>query len=121
MPNSFQVLVVAPDYGLRRSLEFALEVEGFAVLSFDDVNAALASPSTAAGGCIVVDEEALLNDPRAMTAVRGFHKPILLLVDCSRSTPDVLGVRVLRKPLLGNALITAIRLTDQFAGTGQPT
>ncbi|PSH57133.1 hypothetical protein CU100_17920 [Phyllobacterium endophyticum] len=115
------MLVIAPDYGLRRSLEFALEVEGFAVLSFDDVNAALASPGTAAGSCVVVDEEALLNDPLAMAAVRRFHKAVLLLVDRSRSMPDILGVRVLRKPILGNALITAIRLTDQSAGTGQPT
>src|SRR5688572_3333385 len=111
LSNPFRVLVVAPDYGLRRSLEFALEVEGLAVLSFDDVNAALASPSTATGSCFVVDEEALLNHPLAMAVVREFHKPVLLLVDRSRSMPDVLGVRVLRKPLLGNALITAIRLT----------
>jgi len=110
LSNSFQVVVVVPDYGLRRSLEFALEVESFAVVSFDDVNAALASPSTAAASCVVLDEEAFLNDPLAMTVVRGFHKPVLLLVDHSRGIPDALGVRVLRKPLLGNALIRAIRL-----------
>ena len=121
MSNPFQVLVVAPDYGLRRSLEFALEVEGFAVLSFDDVNAALASPGTAESSCVVVDEEALLNDPFATAAVTQFHKPILLLVDRSRSMLDVLGVRVLRKPILGNALITAVRLTDRTGGAGQST
>ena len=110
LSNSSQVVVVVPDYGLRRSLEFALEVEGFAVLAFDEVNAAIASPSAGEARCIVVDEEALLNDPLAMAVVKGFHKPVLLLVDRSRGIPDALGVRVLRKPLLGNALIRAIRL-----------
>jgi len=121
LSSSIQVLVVAPDYGLRRSLEFALEVEGFAVLSFDDVSAALASPSAAQGSCVIVDEEALLNDPLAMAAVRRFHKHVLLLVDRSRSMPDALGVRVLRKPILGNALITAIRMTEKAGGAGQST
>lgn len=121
MSNSSQVLVVAPDYGLRRSLQFALEVEGFAVLSFDDVNAALASPSAAEGSCVIVDEEALLDEPFAMAAVRRFHRPVLLLVDRSRPMPDMRGVRMLRKPILGNALITAIRLTDEAGGAGQHT
>jgi DNA-binding response OmpR family regulator len=115
------VLVIAPDLGLRRSLEFALEVEGFAVLTFDDVNAALSSPSTAQGSCVVIDEEALLNDPSAMAAMERLHKPVILLADRSLSIPDVLGIRMLRKPLLGNALITAVRLTDQSAGAGQST
>ena len=116
MSNLSQVVVVAPDYGLRRSLEFALEVEGFAVLAFDDVNAALASPRAAEGSCVVVDEEALLNDPFAMAAVRRFHKPVLLLVDRSRPVPDAIGIRVLQKPVIGNALIRAIKLTGETDG-----
>lgn len=117
LSNSSQVVVVVPDYGLRRSLEFALEVEGFAVLAFDEVNAAIASPSAGEARCIVVDEEALLNDPSAIAAVRQFHKPVLLLVDRSRPGPDTTDVRVFRKPVIGNALIRAIKLTGDRDGT----
>jgi DNA-binding response OmpR family regulator len=112
LSNSSQVLVVAPDRGLRRSLEFALEVEGFVVVSFEDLTAALASPRAAEGTCVVIDEDALLNDPLAMTAVRRFNKPAFLLIDRTRSVPESLGIRVLRKPVLGNALITAVKAAE---------
>jgi hypothetical protein len=117
LSNSSQVVVVVPDDGLRRSLEFALEVEGFAVVAFEGVNAALALPSAAGAICIVVDEEALMNDPFAIAAIRQFHKPVLLLVDRSRPVPDAMDIRVLRKPVIGNALIRAIKLTGNGDGT----
>jgi hypothetical protein len=103
---------------LRRSLEFALEVEGFTVLSFEDLTPALASPHVADGTCIVIDEEALLNDAFAMAAVRQFKKPVLLLIDRSQTVPEVLGIRVLRKPVFGNALIRAIKLAGEPGSAG---
>jgi DNA-binding NtrC family response regulator len=112
LSSSSQVLVVAPDRGLRRSLEFALEVEGFVVVSFEDLTAALESPRAAEGACVVIDEDAFLNDPLAMTAVRRFNKPALLLIDRTRSVPESFGIRVLRKPVLGNALITAVKAAE---------
>ena len=117
MSNSCQVLVVAPDYGLRRSLEFALEVEGFAVLAYEGLTAALASPRAAEDTCMVIDEEAVSNDPFAIAALRQFKAPIWLLMDGSRPIPDAPGVRVLRKPVLGNALIRAIRLAGDTTST----
>lgn len=109
MSSPNQVLVVAPDYGLRRSLEFALEVEGFTVVSYEGLTAALASPSEAVDACIVVDEEAIANDPFAIAALRQFKRPILLLTDGSRPIPGPPVARSLRKPVLGNALIRAVR------------
>lgn len=112
MSSSRTVLVIAPDHGLRRSIEFALEVEGFAVFSFEQLTPALASPHVADGICIVIDEEALLSDPFAMAAVKQITQPALLLVDRSRTMPEVLSIKILRKPILGNALIRAVRSTD---------
>ena len=112
MTNSSQILVVAPDRGLRRSLEFALEVEGFIVLPFEDVTAALASPRAAEGACVVIDEDALLNDPLATATLQQFKRPTVLLVDRSQPVPESLGVRVLRKPVLGNALIRAVKAAE---------
>lgn len=117
LPNSCQVLVVVPDRGLRRSLEFALEVEGFAVLSYEGLTAALASPHTTEDTCIVIDEEAVANDPLAIATLQHFRKPILLLMDGSQPIPDAPGIRVLRKPVLGNALIRAIRLAGEPRST----
>lgn len=106
------ILVVAPDQGLRRSLEFALEVEGFDVVSFEDLTTALTSPRATDGMCVVVDEEALFNDPLAAARIQGFKKPTFLLIDRSRSVPEALDIHILRKPVLGNALITAVRGTE---------
>ena len=115
MINSSHILVVAPDRGLRRSLEFALEVEGFAVLSFEDLTTALASPEAPDGTCVIVDEEALFNDPLATVRIQGFKKPTFLLIDRSRSVPESLDIHILRKPVLGNALIRAVRATKDGA------
>ncbi|PSH70050.1 hypothetical protein CU102_02785 [Phyllobacterium brassicacearum] len=112
LSNSGQILVVAPDRGLRRSLEFALEVEGFIVLPFEDVTAALASPRAAEGACIVIDEDALLDDPLATATVQRFKRPTVLLIDRSRPVAESLGMQVLRKPVLGNALIRAVRAAE---------
>ncbi|MET3649188.1 CheY-like chemotaxis protein [Phyllobacterium ifriqiyense] len=117
MSDSCQVLVVAPDYGLRRSLEFALEVEGFAVLAFESLAAALASTRVAEGRCIIMDEEAISNDPSAPAMLRIIREPILLLVDGAGPVSTTPGVRVLRKPILGNALIMAVRSAGKTMST----
>lgn len=112
MTDASQVLLIVPDHGLRRSLEFALEVEGFAVVAYENVAAALVSTGVAEGTCIVIDEDAVFRYPFAITALRHFRQPILLLVDGPEPASKAPGVRILRKPLLGNALIKAVR----FAG-----
>lgn len=111
MSYSTQILVVAPDLGLRKSLEFALEVEHFSVWPFESLLSALESADGTNAKCVIVDEEALLGDPFAMEALRRFNKPVLLLIDRSRPVPESRGLWLLRKPVLGNALIRAVRLT----------
>jgi DNA-binding response OmpR family regulator len=101
-----RILVVVPDRGLRRSLEFALEVEGYAVSSAEDLTAAGISSFAEGSVCVIVDEDAILYRQGTLSALRELHPPIIMLVD--RSPPDLPGAQVLRKPWFGNALMTAI-------------
>lgn len=120
MTVSCHVVVVAPDASLRRSLEFALEVEGFLVHSYTDYTAALASPHVAECICLVIDEEAILSASVVIAGLLKLSKPIVLLSDGLGSVPDAPNMRVLRKPLLGNTLIRAIRMAGQ-AGKMHPS
>ncbi len=109
MSKPSKIIVVAPNYELRRSIEFGLEVEGFAALSFESISRALASSQTTESICVIIDDEALVHDPFALVSVRRLNKPVLLLVDRAGSGPQLPDVRVIRKPVLGNALIKAVK------------
>lgn len=103
------VLVVAPDHGFRRSLEFALEAEGFAVDSYALLSTAVASPLAAVAACAVVDEDAIEDRASGREALGRLAKPVVLLVDRLPPFPDLARIRVLVKPLLGNALIETVQ------------
>lgn len=109
------VLVIAPNRGFRKSLEFALEAEGYVVDSQADLAGAVASPRNSSVRCVVVDEDAVPNWPIARNDLVRFPGPVILLVDrpCPPPQPD--GVTILVKPLLGNALIKAV---DQVIAKG---
>ena len=103
------VLVVAPDHDLRRSVEFALEAEQFAVESYSQLPAAIASPAATTSNCAVVDEDAILNQMLAgWQALARLDKPVVLLVDQLRTVPDLAFLQVLAKPLLGDRLIEMV-------------
>jgi hypothetical protein len=103
------VLIVAPDRGFRRSLEFALEAEGFAVDSHALISTAVDSPQAAAAICSVVDEDALRDVTPEPEIFNRLAKPVILLADRFLPTPEQVGMTVLMKPLLGNALIASVR------------
>ena len=102
------VLIVAPDLGFRRSLEFALEAEGFTVDSHALVSAAVESPCAASAICSVVDEDALRDwAPEPLTFDR-LAKPVILLVDRFLPIPEQAGITILMKPLLGSVLTESV-------------
>jgi len=103
------VLIVAPDRGFRRSLEFALEAEGFVVDSHALVSTAVESPCARAAVCSVVDEDALRDATPEPEIFNRLAKPVILLADRFLPIPEQAGMTILMKPLLGNALIASVR------------
>ena len=103
------VLVVAPDPGFRRSIEFALEAEGYGVESRAKLSSATTSPAASLACCAVIDENGTEDVADAWKFLWHFPKPIVLLVDKPWSLPEPDGMKVLVKPLLGDALVEAVR------------
>jgi hypothetical protein len=102
------VLVVAPDQELRRSIEFALEAEGFRVDSHAFLSSALVSPAAADAACLVIDENAVTSSRQEWTQLHQLVRPVILLVDQLRTIPQIARLEVLTKPLLGHLLIEKV-------------
>jgi CheY-like chemotaxis protein len=101
-----RVLVIAPDLDLRRSLQFALEAEGYAVTWRTSIAAMAALPRDF--DCTVIDHHALGNDKSVAQAfLRAFEPSILLANKPHELSADVF--RTILKPQLGAALTGAIR------------
>lgn len=109
MASNATIIVVAPDRGFRRSLEFALEAEGFAVDGHPFLAVAEVSISALATGCAVIDEDAIEDKRLSWDSLRRFSTPIILLVAQSQNLPDLAGICTVEKPVMGNALIEAVR------------
>ncbi|UVK38537.1 transcriptional regulator [Mesorhizobium sp. AR10] len=103
------ILVVAPDPGLRRSLEFALEVEGFPVESHESLSTIEASPEANAAACIIVDESAIRLSPAGRQPLARFAGRVILLVEEVDPTAGPDGFAVLTKPVEGNDLIDLVQ------------
>jgi len=119
------VLVVDDDLAVRRSLRFALEMEGLTVRTYGSGAELLADPDLASCGCLVID----CNMP-GMNGIelverleeRQQHCPVILitsgtthdLAECSVH-PDILDV--LEKPLEDNALLGHIHAALAAART----
>ena len=116
------VLVVVPDRELRRSIEFALDAEGIAFSAHADLGTALAAPEVLRIACLVIDEDAIAvrNGNGAGRSLDGLGWPVVLLVDRLRTLPQVPGIRVLNKPLLGHLLIETVSGSMAAAGAARP-
>lgn len=109
MTDLSQIVIIAPDRGFRRSLEFALEVEGYKVASYSTLDAASNSLQSLANSCAVIDETAFKRGATSWNALQQVPVPVIMLVDRAHPFPEVSLVRFLIKPVFGNALITEIR------------
>ncbi len=106
--SSGRLLLVAPDADLRRSLAFALEVEGFSITVRDQ------PPSRAwlqanRFACTVVDQKALAGEPYEAIAFCIKAHPVVLLT--SKPHPWLVEwvAEIVDLPLSENAVTTAIR------------
>jgi DNA-binding NtrC family response regulator len=102
-----RVLIVAPDAELRRSLEFALEAEGYCVTSSASIGETTGIDRF---DCTVVDHRAFAGPANdlSLAFLRG-AQPVVLLVGAA--LPWLAGhvFRTVQKPLLGEPLSLAIR------------
>ncbi|WP_139238672.1 hypothetical protein [Mesorhizobium sp. YR577] len=115
------VIVVAPDKDFRRSLEFSLESEGFAVESHASISKALASPRAEEADCAVIDDAAVEDWRMVAQDFLHFGKPVVLLQGRIQAVPSLPLTIVLTKPFLGNPLIEAIRGISIGGGRSQAT
>ena len=110
------ILVVDDDLGVRNSIKFSLEVEGFAVRVYRSGSEFLASDSLTACKCFVIDQRMPgMSGMEVISALRGRNvtAPAILIL----SQPNrVLSARaaeahvpIIEKPLLNNALVEKIR------------
>jgi FixJ family two-component response regulator len=110
------IVLVDDDVALRTALAFTLELDGFAVQAHPSGEDLLAGALPSRPACMVLD----LNLPGAsgldtlqQLRRRGVDLPALLITSHpraqTRDRAEALGAGVVEKPLLGDALVLAIR------------
>ncbi|HEV7717503.1 MAG TPA: hypothetical protein VGO70_00845 [Arsenicitalea sp.] len=107
-----RILVIAPEIDLRRSLEFALEAEGFLVTVRADIDLNL-DLLDGSFDCTVLDQAALVGPPDRIISFCARAKPILLLADNPIHWLSASITARVEKPMLGGALSNAIGLALQ--------
>jgi two-component system response regulator FixJ len=110
------VLVVDDDPAVRNSLKFSLEVEGFTVRDYSCANELLRESEIADAGCLVIDYHLPeMNGLEMLIRLRERRVAAPAILITSHPSASVrrhaaeAGVRIVEKPLLGNALVEGIR------------
>ena len=109
------VLVIAPDAQLRRSIAFLLETEGYRISS----HAALPEQdsSVEAGQCAVVDEGVLIeNDAGRWDRLQRLASSFVMLTSGLWAPRPHFLVHSVEKPLLGQSLVEAVAAAIRAGG-----
>lgn len=110
-----RILLVEDDAALRRALTFSLRIEGYEVDAMDR-GEALLDHALEGSAVIVIDQN--LPDLTGLECLarlgdRGAAPPAILITAelpaRLKAQADRLGATVVQKPILGDALITALR------------
>ena len=110
------IYVVDDDDAVRRSLAFALDLDGYAVETFGSGEALLLRNDLDAAGCLVIDERlpgvSGLDTLRQLRA-RGVRLPVVFVTShpkpAFREAAARAGAPIVEKPLEGETLIAAIQ------------
>jgi hypothetical protein len=100
------VLVIAANSDLRRSLQFALEAEGYAVAVRSDLPDG--EPSPEGFDCTIVDHHLLDRNPALAVPFCTSFAPVILLANRAPHRFSTLVFCTVLKPLLGPALSAAV-------------
>lgn len=119
------VIVVDDDAGVRASLKFAFEIEGFIVRTYGDRDELFADTALAACACFVIDQNlpgARGLDVAAALRQQRIGAPMILITSAPskivQERAAKAGIPIVEKPLLGNALLECVRaVTAQSPGT----
>jgi FixJ family two-component response regulator len=115
-PKRQTVIVVDDDAGLRKALQYALEIEGFDVVTCATGEALLGLRLPSTPACLVVDEKLPgMSGIEVLETLRSRQVDLPAII--ITSAPDarlrgrslLAGARVIEKPLLGGHLTGAIR------------
>lgn len=109
------IVLVDDDAALRTALTFTLELDGFVVQSFDSGEALLQGLLPAPPVCLVLDQHLTgITGIETVATLRDRHVTLPALLITSHPKPSVrqaagaLGVTIVEKPLLTDALVLAI-------------
>lgn len=107
LSSSKNIVVVAPDLGLRQSLTFALEVEGFTVTAYESWG-----PDKAplhAGACLIIDDQVVRTSRDARLHLLDPSLSVILLTDGISPPLDQIPRLTLAKPFDGADLLGLVR------------
>lgn len=116
-PSRQQVIIVDDDDAVRKSLKFALELQGYEVQVRESGEALLERPLPEASACLVIDER--LKGMSGLETLmllrkRAISLPAILITSHPqpqlRRAARLASVPIVEKPLIGDALLTAIRI-----------
>lgn len=107
LSTSTTIAVIAPDAGLRQSLAFALEVEGFQVLSYESWCAGHASAASSA--CTIIDSHEVHGNLDAQHKLLDSPSRFIMLADGMTPIPSKNTARILIKPFDGAELLRMVR------------
>lgn len=117
MSAAVNVLVVAPDEVMRRSLAFVLEAEGYVV----DARSRLERSALTRGGrepaCIVIDQDALAGPGMSARDLSDLGTAVVLLVERMRPPLLLPGLRLIEKPPLGRDLLDTVAAACESDGS----
>jgi FixJ family two-component response regulator len=110
------VIVVSDDLAVRNSLKFWLEIEGLTVRGYVSGADLLGAGDLARCDCLVIDQKMAATgalDLIAQLRDRHFTAPAILIAShpslSLRQRAEKAEVRIVEKPLVGNALLDKIR------------
>lgn len=106
------ILIIAPEYDLRQSLEFALAAEGYAVTSRPGVRG---EASSVRFDCTVLDEKAIAGRMDDLLGFIASAHPVVLLADAPVTWLSDKVVGFVEKPMLGAALSAAVALAVRLS------
>ncbi|MQX46726.1 transcriptional regulator [Sinorhizobium medicae] len=107
MLDAKTIIVVAADQGLRRSVAFALEVEGYSTEAYETVQKAEAYSGEAL--CTILDDEMLKSETVAATQLfKNLGSRAILLVDGLSAPQPPADYTTLTKPFTGADLLGVI-------------
>lgn len=110
------VLLVDDDPAVAHAVQFSFDLEGIEVRSFNDAESLLAAGDLPEGGCLVLDYHLPGADGLELLAqlrAKGVRIPAVLITTNPRKNLSMraasAGVPIIEKPLLTDALLSAVR------------